>query len=117
MSDPTASPSGDDDQVAAEQLDDDGIDLDDYPPERLHGAGRSGTTASQASGGESVAERDARYDHRQDLREPAPPMAGLIDVQGDSEADLTRELVADWADEPDVRSAEEAAMHVIDGEG
>jgi hypothetical protein len=117
MSDPTASPSGDDDQVAAEQLDEDGMELDDYPPDRLQGAGRSGTTASEASGGESVAERDVRYDHRQDLREPAPPMAGLVDVQDGFDPDLTRELVADQVDEPDGYSAEEAAMHVVDDEG
>lgn len=117
MSDPSTSPSGDDDQVAAEQLDDDGIDLSDYPPERLHGAGRAGTTASQAGGGESVAERDARYDHRQYVHEPPPPMAGLIDVQDGFDADLTQELVADQGDEPDVYSAEEAAMHVVDDEG
>jgi hypothetical protein len=109
------TPDGGDEQDLAEGLDDD-TDLGEYPPDRLQGAGRAGTTASEAAGGESVAERDVRYDHRQDLREAPLPMAGLIDVEDGFDADHTEELVAERGDEPDSYSAEEQAVHVVEEE-
>jgi len=42
-----------------------------------------------------------------------PPVAGLLDPDDDLGDDETKELVALVGDEPDVLSAEEAAIHAV----
>jgi hypothetical protein len=105
-----------DEQDAAEQLDDEAFDAADYPPEQPLGVEEFGVTAVEEEGRESVIERDRRQDHQADLREPPPPVANLIEpdmTDAPGLADDTAELVADRADEPDLLSAEEAAMHLV----
>lgn len=117
MSDPSSVPDATDEQATAESLDDDVVEVSEYPPEELQGADEFGTTADEEWGGESVAERDDRYDHRDDLRGDAPPLAGLLDEDDEFEEDETAELVAVEGDEPDSYSAEEAAVHLADDGG
>jgi hypothetical protein len=106
-----------DEQDAAEQLDDEAVDAADYPPEQPLGVEEFGVTAVEEEGRESVVQRDRREDHRADLREPPPPVANMIEpdmTDAPGLADDTAELVADRADEPDILSAEEAAMHLLE---
>lgn len=114
MSDPSSVPPGDDEQSVAESLDDDAVDVTDYPPDRLQGADQFGTTPVEEHGGESVGQRDRRYDHREDLGEAQEPLAGLLDEDDPFDDDTTAELVAVEGDEPDTYSAEEAAVHLTD---
>ena len=102
------------DQATAEQIDEDAIDPTDFPPERPLGAAEFGTTGVEESGGESLAQRFDREDHREDLREEPASMAGIAAPDDEFGEDETPELVGDQVDEPDLLSAEEAAVHEID---
>lgn len=103
-----------DEQATAERVDADKIDPGDFPPERPLGVEEWGTTPREEEARESVRLRGERTDERDDLREPPEPVAGLLHPEDDGEADVTGEAVALEGDEPDVLSAEEAAMHLVE---
>lgn len=103
-----------DEQARAERLDTDHIDIDDYPPDQPLGVDELGTTADEERGGDSVRQREARRDHRRDLRAPDLPTAGLLDPDDEMGPDRTKELVGVEGEEPDAYSGEEAAMHEVE---
>lgn len=105
---------GRDEQASAEQLDDDRVDLEGYPPDNPQGVVAFGTAQVEEEGRESVRQRAAQEDPREDLREREPPVAGLLEPDEDGAPDVTAESIALQGDEPDLPSAEEAAMHIAE---
>lgn len=100
-----------DEQAIAEAMDDDKVLGMDMATDAPRGAEEFGTTPIEESGGESVEERDRRYERDGDLREPGRPLAGLMEPDDEFGDDETKELVAEQGDEPEFLSAEEAAIH------
>jgi hypothetical protein len=116
-----------DEQDAAEDLDEDALDLGDdptgdlaFPPEHLRGANQYGLTAAEEMVGEPVSERSRREEPEQgyrtwsDRRAPAGRLVepGSIESGVPSDPD-DDEFTAEAFDADDL-SAEEAAVHIIE---
>ncbi len=128
-----------DDQDQSEMLDDDNLDPGDFPPERALGLGELATqdvTAADEYAPDSVEDRDRREEPEVDERALAyterESVAGLLEPDLDDGRDVEADLIAQEAEpdddaggvvlseasdsraDPSNRSAEEAAIHLLD---